>query len=106
MNGQKSTYAMASVLVISGALSGCAIFGKCGIGGCPGDAKITADVETRLRQDTATSPPNWIYVQTSDRVVYLSGIVDSRGAKEEAEADARQTAGVTDVVNTIVGHTP
>jgi osmotically-inducible protein OsmY len=106
MNREKPLYALASVLIFAGALTGCATFSKCGFSGCPGDAKITADVETRLRQDTATSPPNWVYVQTSDRVVYLSGIVDSRGAKEAAEVYARQAPGVTDVVNTIVGHTP
>jgi len=39
-------------------------------------------------------------------VVYLSGLVDTRSEKEQAEADARGTPGVTDVVNTIVGHTP
>jgi osmotically-inducible protein OsmY len=106
MGRHKLLCALASVLVFAGALPGCATFSKCGLSGCPGDAKITADVETRLRQDTATSPPNWVYVQTSDHVVYLSGMVDSRAAKQAAEADARQTAGVTDVLNTIVGHIP
>jgi osmotically-inducible protein OsmY len=97
MSGHKTLYAMACVLILSGAAAGCATYG---------DAKITADVETRLREDTATAPPNLIYVQTSDHVVYLSGLVDTRGEKQEAEADAREIAGVTDVVNTIVGHTP
>jgi osmotically-inducible protein OsmY len=97
MNGYKTHYAMASVLILSGAAAGCATYG---------DAKITADVETRLREDSATAPPNLIYAQTSDHVVYLSGLVDTRSEKQEAEADARQIAGVTDVVNTIVGHTP
>jgi len=106
MNRHKLLYALASVLLLSGALAGCATFDKCGLGGCPGDSKITSDVEHRLRQDTATAPPNTIYVQTSDHVVYLSGLVDTRGEKERAEAIARQTAGVTEVVNTIVGHGP
>jgi len=35
--------------------------------------------------------------------VYLSGDVDSPSAKQEAELVARQTPGVTDVVNSIVG---
>jgi osmotically-inducible protein OsmY len=97
MNGYKTLYAMASVLILSAAAAGCATYG---------DAKITADVETRLREDPATAPPNLIYAQTSDHVVYLSGLVDTRSEKQEAEADARQIAGVTNVVNTIVGHTP
>jgi osmotically-inducible protein OsmY len=91
---------------LSAALPGCATFGKCGFGGCPSDAKITDAVEQSLREDTATAPPNTIYVQTSDHVVYLSGVVDTRAEKEQAELIARQTPGVTDVLNTIVGHEP
>src|SRR5271170_5396320 len=99
MNMNKLHYALAPILIFSGVLSGCATFGKCGFSGCPGDAKITAEVQDSLRQDSATAPPNTIYVQTSNHVVYLSGLVGPRGDKEEAEAIARQTAGVTDVVN-------
>jgi osmotically-inducible protein OsmY len=98
MNRHKPFYALASVLILASALPGCATYG--------GDAKITSDVQTRLRQDTATAPPNTIYVRTSNHVVYLSGLADTRSEKEAAEADARETAGVTDVVNTIVGHAP
>ncbi|MGA2191407.1 MAG: BON domain-containing protein, partial [Steroidobacteraceae bacterium] len=100
MNTHNPIYALASALVLSGALAGCATLGS------PGDAKITADVENRLQEDTATAPPNSINVQTANHVVYLSGLTDTRGEKEEAEADARATPGVTDVVNTIVGHSP
>jgi osmotically-inducible protein OsmY len=100
MNTPKPIYALAAALVLSGALAGCATLGS------PGDAKITADVENRLQEDTATAPPNSINVQTANHVVYLSGLTDTRGEKEEAEADARATPGVTDVVNTIVGHSP
>lgn len=99
MNIHKPLYALASVLMLSGALFGCATYS-------PGDSKITAAVEKRLQQDTATAPADSIYVQTSNHVVYLSGAVDTRSEKEKAEADARETAGVTDVVNTIVGHEP
>jgi hypothetical protein len=106
MNTHKPLYALASVLALSGALAGCATLGKSGLGGSPDDAKITADVQTRLQQDPATSPPDSIYVQTTNHVVYLSGSTDTRIEKDEAEADARQSPGVTDVVNTIVGHEP
>jgi osmotically-inducible protein OsmY len=102
MSRHKPLYALAS-LILLGALPA---YSKCGLGGCPSDAKITVHVEKRLREDPATAPPNLIYVQTSNHVVYLSGLVDTRSEKKEAEADARGTAGVTDVVNTIVGHTP
>jgi osmotically-inducible protein OsmY len=101
MNRHKPFYSFASVLIFSGAIAGCATYG-----GDPGDAKITANVEKRLREDPETAPPNVIYVQTSNHVVYLSGLVDTRIEKEKAEADAREIAGVTDVVNTIVGHNP
>jgi osmotically-inducible protein OsmY len=63
-------------------------------------------VETRLQQDTATPFENSIYVSTTNHVVYLNGIVDTRGEKAQAETDARETAGVTDVVNGLVGHFP
>jgi osmotically-inducible protein OsmY len=105
MNRHKSLYALASVLLLSAALPGCVTFEKCGFGGCPGDAKITADVERRL-QDTPTPLPNTIYVQTSNHEVYLSGLVDTRVEKAEAETIASQTPGVTHVLNSIVGHGP
>ena len=99
-------FATASVLVLLGTLPGCATFNRCGLSVCPDDAKITANVEARLRQDTVTPFANSLYVSTTDHVVYLNGIVDSRGEKAQAETDARETAGVTDVVNGIVGHFP
>jgi osmotically-inducible protein OsmY len=92
--------ALTAVLILSSALAGCATFGN------PDDAKITTNVETRLRQDPATAPPSEINVQTADHVVYLSGLTDTRSEKDEAEADAREVPGVKDVVNTIVGHSP
>jgi hypothetical protein len=106
MSTHRPLLVLTSILVLSTALTGCATFGKCGLGGCTEDAKITSNVETRLRQDPATAPPNVIYVQTANHVVYLSGLTDTRGEKDEAEADAREIAGVKDVVNSIVGHFP
>jgi osmotically-inducible protein OsmY len=47
------------------------------------------------------SPPEEIEVQTRNHVVYLSGIVDSGVEVENAESVARQTEGVSDVVNSI-----
>lgn len=106
MNTYKALSALASVLIFSTALSGCATYGKSGLSGSPEDAKITSDVEARLWQDTATGTPNKIYVSTANHVVYLSGITATPSEKAEAEADARQIPGVKEVVNTIVGHTP
>ena len=106
MSGHKLLFTAATALLILGALPGCATFNRCGLGVCPDDAKITNDVEARLRQDAVTASANSIYVSTTDHVVYLNGIVDTRGEKAQAETDARNTAGVTDVVNAIVGHFP
>lgn len=100
MNMHTTLYALASSLMLSGVLAGCATFGS------PSDAKITADVEKRLQEDTATTPPDSINVQTFNHVVYLSGLTYTRSEKEEAEASARETRGVTVVVDTIVGHVP
>jgi osmotically-inducible protein OsmY len=106
MSRHKALFATASALLLLGALSGCATLNRCGLGVCPDDAKITTDVEARLRQDAVTASANSIYVSTTNHVVYLNGIVDTRGEKARAETDARETAGVTDVVNGIVGHFP
>ena len=93
-------------MLLLGSLAGCSVFHgvhQCGLSECPSDAKITADVEARLQQHSSTQPPNTIYVSTLKGVVYLGGDVDSPAAKAEAELLARQTPGVTDVVNSIVG---
>jgi hypothetical protein len=93
-------------ILLLGTMAGCSFFQalhECGITGCPADAKITADVEQRFREHPSTESPNRIYVSTYDGVVYLDGAVNSPGARAEAELIARETPGVTDVVNSIVG---
>ena len=93
-------------MLLLGGMAGCTLFHqlhRCGVDECPADRKITADVEARFQQHSSTQPPNMIYVSTFKGVVYLSGDVDSPSAKQEAELVARQTPGVTDVVNSIVG---
>jgi osmotically-inducible protein OsmY len=86
-------------LSVAGVLSGCATFEKCGFNGCPGDAKITADVKTLFDQhpELGTS----IDVQTLDHVVYLYGLVDTPFESEIAKSVAVQAPGVTRVVSTI-----
>jgi osmotically-inducible protein OsmY len=101
-----SITAMIGAILLLGGMAGCTFFHQlhqCGVAECPTDAKITADVEARFQQHTSTQPPNTIYVSTFKGVVYLSGDVESPAAKQEAELVARQTPGVTDVVNSIVG---
>jgi osmotically-inducible protein OsmY len=88
-------------LLLSSALSGCAAERKCGWGGCPGDARITADVQTRLSRHPDLEGVSSINVQTLDHVVYLSGEVSSGLMRETAEAIARKAPGVTRVEDSI-----
>ena len=83
---------------------GCAlhsIYEKCGFRGCPGDPQITAQVETLFARYPALEPPNLIRVQTLDRVVYLTGQVDTDTERLLAQSVAAQATGVTRVVNSI-----
>jgi osmotically-inducible protein OsmY len=93
----------ASVLVLSltGSLCGCAAYDtyeKCGFHGCPGDAKITAEVRSRFREHSSLEI-DAISVQTLDHVVYLSGVVSSGLEINDAESIAREVPGVSEVVN-------
>ena len=92
-----------SILFLTGALSGCALYDtyqKCGFRGCPGDAKITADVVVQLNRCSFLEP-NVISVQTMDHVVYLNGVVRSGLEIGTAESIASQVPGVARVVNSI-----
>jgi osmotically-inducible protein OsmY len=97
----KPLYALASVFFMAALLPGCAVERKCGLAGCPGDAKITADVQVMIDHHTDVGPPNSVHVQTLDHVVYLSGEVSEGNMKQTAETVALQSPGVTRVVNNI-----
>jgi osmotically-inducible protein OsmY len=99
--GQSPALVLAFAIFLTGVLSGCTTFGKCGLGGCPGDADITAQVDKLLAQHPALQPPNLIQVQTLDRVVYLSGLVDTDFQQQMAQSVALQVPGVSRVVNSI-----
>jgi osmotically-inducible protein OsmY len=95
---------VASLIILSDTLSGCAVYSayrKCGSGGCPGDAKLTAEVRALLNQHPALGPPNQVYVQTLDGVVYLTGQVATDLQRESAEAVTHEAPGVSRVINTI-----
>jgi osmotically-inducible protein OsmY len=84
-------------------LVGCALpatYAKCGLSGCPGDARITADIRAKLysRPDIFDGD---ISVQTLDRIVYLYGIVDTDVERIEVIATARSAPGVADVVDSL-----
>jgi osmotically-inducible protein OsmY len=85
-------------------LSGCALsntFEKCGFRGCPGDAKITAEIRLQLSRCSSLEP-NVVTVQTLDHVVYLYGVVSSGLEINTAGSIASQAPGVARVVNSIV----
>src|SRR2546428_2289917 len=64
------------------------------------DATVTTTVKSKLVADPATSAAR-INVDTSNGVVTLSGAVPTAAEKSEAERIARNTQGVTQVVNNI-----
>ena len=97
----KPFYASALAIILISTLPGCAVYRKCGFRGCPGDAKITADVQAQFRRHPALEPPNLLHVQTLDHVVYLTGQVDTELERSMAESVAREVVGVTRVVNSI-----
>jgi osmotically-inducible protein OsmY len=81
-------------------LSGCAVYHKCGLDGCPEDAQITAKIEALLYDNKAIAV--WdIQVQTLNRTVYLYGLVDTNVQRSFIEDTARETAGVEKVVDSI-----
>lgn len=65
------------------------------------DADITADVATALALDSLVDEDK-INVTTSDGVVHLEGTVNSYTERKAAYDDARQVAGVVDVINEIL----
>ena len=90
-----------AALILAATPSACAVYSKCGLTGCPGDARITAQVTARFKRYAELEPPNLIYVQTLDRVVYLTGQVNTEPERELAQTVAQQVPGVTRVVNSI-----
>jgi osmotically-inducible protein OsmY len=92
---------MGSAMILAGTLFGCAAYEKCGFSGCPGDDKIAADVRALFKQYAELEPPNLVYVQSLDHVVYLSGQVNTDTERDLAKAVALHVAGVKRVVNSI-----
>jgi osmotically-inducible protein OsmY len=96
-----SSSALCVAVVLTGALSGCAAYLKCGYAGCPGDAEITSEVVELIQQHPALDAPNSVRVHTTDHVVYLYGEVNTEVERSEAETLARQVADVRKVVDSI-----
>jgi osmotically-inducible protein OsmY len=94
---------LAACILLCGAtlpLSGCLTAG-CTSEECKNDAKITADVQAKLKEHRELGGPNMVYVQTRGGIVYLTGQVATDLQRETAESVAGQVPGVAKVVNSI-----
>ena len=85
-----SLLAIAAAFAVVAMITGCAA----------SDAGITTKVKAKLGADS-TVKASQINVDTKDKVVTLSGNVDSEAAKTQAVALARGTEGVADVVDNL-----
>jgi osmotically-inducible protein OsmY len=86
--------------ILAGTLCGCEAYSQCGFSGCPGDATITANVEAQF----ARYPPltaNSVRIQTLNKVVYLTGQVDTDVERLLAVSVASDVADVSRVVDSI-----
>ena len=93
---------LAFILLIATAFEGCAsTSSQCASESCKGDAKITADVQAKLKEHRELGAPNTVYVQTREGVVYLTGQVATDLQRQTAETVAGQVPGVGRVVNSI-----
>jgi hyperosmotically inducible protein len=91
-----------SVALVTVALtSGCSALTGKSAGTNVDDAGITASVKTNLASERGMQTLTSIDVDTNRGVVSLNGMVDSNAAKQRAAEIAKQTAGVTSVVNNL-----
>jgi len=89
------------VAILACTLPGCASIGQCRFDGCRDDAKITAEVRALFGQYPVLEPPNLLTVQTTNRTVYLNGLVLSELARDTAETVALRVPGVAKGINGI-----
>ena len=103
MRNSRNTVRLIGALLTVAALSSCSVTSGRETGDqYVSDATITTKVKTQLASDVGLKPANQIHVETSKRVVQLSGFVDSAAHKAAAESVARGVEGVTDVQNNII----
>ena len=94
---------LASILLCTGTLvlQGCVSSRQCTSEQCKNDAKITADVQAKIKERRELGGPNAVYVQTREGVVYLTGQVTTDLQRDTAESVAGKVPGVMRVVNSI-----
>jgi len=100
MTNPKPLYALASFLILTVALPGCAAFRESGSNAAD-DAKISANLQTQLDRRPELGPPHSIDVQTLNHVVYLNGFVSAGLESQTAQSVADEAPGVARVVNDI-----
>jgi osmotically-inducible protein OsmY len=83
------------------ALHGCVSSPQCASEECKNDAKLTADIQAKLKEHRELGGPNSVYVQTREGVVYLTGQVATDLQRDTAEKIAAGVPGVVRVVNSI-----
>jgi osmotically-inducible protein OsmY len=87
---------------LASAMSGCAALHQCaGPAECNANERLTRAVRTQLAQYPELLPPNQVFVETRNGVVYLTGQVATDLQRVTAESAARQTAGVHKVIDNI-----
>src|ERR1700760_3834672 len=90
----KNVVVPVAALLLVGTLAGCATFGegagRCATAACSADSKLTADVQTNLKQNPEFGA-NRVHVQTRDGVVYLRGTLSGGEQRADAELAALQT---------------
>jgi osmotically-inducible protein OsmY len=101
MSRFKPFYTLAAACTLAGVLAGCADFRQCGSQSCASDAKLAADIKTKLNDMPELGPPGSIRVQTINHVAYLDGEVEGGLDKRNAEAAVRRIPGVAQVENDI-----
>lgn len=94
---------LASLLAIGGAqITGCAVTdGQSTVGQYADDSAITAQVKTKMAEDTTVSASR-IGVETLKGTVQLSGFATSETERDRAAQIARNVPHVKSVVNNIV----
>ena len=100
-NGNPAVLAFILLCACSLFLQGCVSSSQCASEECKNDAKITADVKAALKEYRELGPPNSVYVQTRDGVVYLTGQVSTDLQRSTAESVTEKVPGVAQVVNSI-----
>jgi osmotically-inducible protein OsmY len=90
-----------ALLLAASLVTGCAVYRKCGLSGCPGDADIRSGVEATLAQHADLCVPRCPTVRSLDGVVYLSGQLSTELQRDDAASVAMRVANVKRVVNMI-----